>query len=235
MKIEDVIKKYQPTTKKNMAELFRRFPETEEIIVRHMDAGTTMLTEGTYAKYVYIMLCGTLKLSWDLPGRDKYVFTLKEPLLFMGDLAILARLEEFTTTVKAATDCDAVFLTSGQFWKWMDQDPLLFRNLVAENLQKLLNQSMMRRSAEERSSYMRILKYFQWFYLTYHDPKTSCVIIRRTREQIAEEISLISVRTINRILVRMLDENLIDLKKGKVNISEPQFREIRHRIEVETF
>ena len=235
MKIDEVIRKYQPLIRKDMREMFRRFPEGEDIIVRRLEAGTAMLTEGTAAKYVNILLSGTLKLSWEMPGRDKYAFTLKEPLILLGDLAIMAQLQEYTTTVTAGTDCDAIYLTRGQFWKWMDQDPLLFRRLVADNLRKLLQQSNIRRSAEERSSYTRMLTYFRWYYLTYRDVKTNRAVVGRTRDQMAEDISLISVRTINRILTRMVDDRIIDIKKGKINISEAQYRAITERLERETF
>ncbi|MEA4915247.1 MAG: Crp/Fnr family transcriptional regulator [Christensenella sp.] len=231
MKIDEVIQKYQSRVRKDMSALFRRFPDNEDIIVRRLDAGAVMLAEGTATKCVYILLTGTLKLSWELPGRDKYIFTIKDPLIFMGDLAIMAQLPEYTTTVTAATVCEAIFLTRGQFWHWMDEDPLLFRQLASENLNKLLQQSVVRRTAEEKSSYIRMLTYFRWYYLMYHDTNTNCAIVKRTRDQMAEDISLISVRTINRILDKLQDDGLISIVKGKININEAQYRAILRELE----
>lgn len=231
MKIDEVIQKYQSRVRKDMSELFRRFPENEDIIVRRLEAGALMLAEGATTKCVYILLTGTLKLSWDLPGRDKYIFTIKDPLIFMGDLAIMAQLPEYTTTVTAATVCEAIFLTRGQFWHWMDEDPMLFRKLTSENLNKLLQQSVVRRTAEEKSSYIRMLTYFRWYYLMYHDTNTNRTIVKRTRDQMAEDISLISVRTINRILEKLQNDGLISIIKGKINIDEVQYQAILLELE----
>lgn len=235
MRIEEIIEQYQPRVPKDMGELFKNFPREEDVILRHLKPGIAMLTEGVIVKNVYILLCGTLKLSWEMPGRDKYVFLQNEALLMLGDIAVMAQLSKYSTTVIAETNCEVICLSVGQFWRWMDHDPMLFRHLVAENLQKLLFQSNIRRNSEERSSYTRMLIYFRWYYLTYRDLNTKNVVIRRTRDQIAEDISLISVRTINRILENIVTDGMINIKKGKINISETQFQMIIDKLKYVDF
>jgi len=231
MKINEVIEKYQNVVKKDIRELFRHFPTDANVIVRTLEKGRVLLSEGSPTACVYVMLTGKLRLAWELPGRDKYVFRQDGPLNLIGDLAIMAQLTHYTTTVIAETECIVLSMTCAVFWEWMDQDRELFRNQVGANLRMILQQNDYRRSAAEHSSYFRILRYFRWYYQAYKDVDTERAIVKKTRDQIADEISLVSVRTVNRILTKMVESGVIEIKKGKVHISKKHYAAIQRELE----
>ncbi len=128
-------------------------PQNDEILQtvssvlkeRKYSAGDAIFTKGDIAKGVYILMEGTVQvLRTTIQGEPFAVYNLNaEENVFFGQKALVTK-EVRSATVKAVSDCTAVFFSKEDFFALCDKNPLLgykalFR--IAENLAGYLKQS----------------------------------------------------------------------------------------------
>lgn len=150
----------------------------------------------------------------------------------MGDLAALAHLNYYTTSVTAATPCKVLQINGGVFAQWMRQEPDLMATLSADNLQMLLKQNHHRRMNAEYDPRIRIEKYLLWYCdLQLGQSAHFPISVKKTRENMVQDINLISLRTINRILALLKQEQSLSVIRGKVHITQTQYAKLKSHIE----
>lgn len=229
MKINDMLPRIPMELREDFQKLFRYFPVNAHVIYRVVGAGTTIIEEGAPCAAVYVLLTGALASFWDQPGHCQYLAVQADPLRIVGDLAVLCEYELYTTSMKALERSSFLVIKRSDFETWINQDQELHNRLALINLRMLADQASERRKAATENSKLRIMKYINWYY-EMNVSETDPVILKRKREQIAEDIGGISLRSLNRYISAMENEGLFSIVKGKINISQIQNKKIVEKI-----
>lgn len=232
MKIQEAIARQKEPLCSQLRDMFQHFPENGSVILRTVQAGVTIMKEGEPSVTVFLLLEGQSTAFWMDPGHSQYLASHEVPLTFLGDLAALAGFAYHTTSMKTVSKCRFLTMHRDVFMQWMDRDPDIYRSLVQKNLQMLSVQARGSRSAAMQNNDIRILEYLSWRYQMDRTDKNPVVLIRKTREEIAEDIGGVSLRTLNRHLAHIAGEDLITLVKGKVQITQKQYVRIVKTVEM---
>lgn len=226
MKMKDIIARQDEPLRSRMEQLFRRFPPDAEVMLRQYKSGARLFREGDPNALVFVILSGSVAVSWDQPGQCQYLSLNDKPLTFVGDLAALAGFREYTTSVHVRKRSTLISMPTEVFLDWLYQDLPVYRSMVQFNLNMLSTQGRSSRSAVGQSSYQRILEFLNWYYAVVGKQQETIVKVQLTREQMVDEIGGISLRSLNRYLAQLSKEGLISLNKGKVQISQEQHAKI---------
>lgn len=222
----EVIEAHQEPLRSKLKELLRHYPKGEHIALRPLRKDYTFIREGDPVSSVYILLSGSCSSYWDVPSKVQYMCGHSKQFDFLGDLAAMSGFPFYTCSVR--TDVSSVFLVIRQdtFLRWLEQDFELYRRLARSNLRMLVIQGFSHRAADRRDNYTRVLGYLRWNYLQNAEEADALVVIKKTREGIAQEMGDISLRTLNRYLSHFAKEGVISLIRGKVSIGPEQIQRI---------
>lgn len=190
-------------------------------IVKKIPAGSIIVKKQEVIKFVYILTKGELRVINEFKNGSIYAFASIMPVSFVGELEVLAGESENAVTIEAVTDCIAVRLSAEDFEKWIkcDNDALMMvANILAKKLYPTSYETgnvLFNSGISKVQSYL--VKYFE---KKANDEET--LPINRNRQQIADEIG-ISVKTVNRCIKKLKDEELVMVRKGKIFVSRNQY------------
>lgn len=229
MKIHEILPRLPKELHEDFQQLFKHFPANAHVIYKVAEPGTTIIEEGAPCAAVFVLISGVLASFWDQPGHCQYLAVQADPLRIVGDLAILCEYEHYTTSMKALERCSFLVINRFDFENWIKKDQELHNRLALINLRMLADQSHEGRKAAAENSKLRILKYINWYY-EMNSSENETVILKRKREQMAEDIGGISLRSLNRYISSMENEELFSIVKGKINISQKNNQKIVEKI-----
>lgn len=229
MKISDVIHQEPPSGQAELAEFFKKFPKEAEVFVKKMPAGVFFIKEGEPNTNVYIVLEGTVG-PWFRAGYNAFTSGQCGRLTVIGDIAALGRFGYYTTSSYTLTTCRLLEVRVNDYWNWILQDSEALKTQVGNALRTLVNDLKNKRDLEEESAEVRLLSYFVFYCRKEHfgrKGKSGTITVKETRERIAEEVGGISVRTVNRKISQFVEEGLVTVVHGKIQISLEQLRKMK--------
>ena len=226
MKISEAIERQPEPLRTQMTEMFRLFPKDENVMLRTMKSGAVFIQEDTPSVTVYVLLSGRVAAFWNQPGQSQFLAMHDAPLTVLGDLAPLGNIPYHTTSMRTYTKTYFLTMRRDTFLRCTDIDNTLYRRLVLHNLNMLMKQAAHSRSASSQPTHQRILEYLRWFYEVERKDSGSAVLIRKTREEITEDLGHISLRTLNRHISEMEDMGLFTIVRGKIQITQKQYEKI---------
>ena len=226
MKISEAIEHQSEPLRTQMAEMFQLFPKDENVMLRTMKSGSVFIQEDTPSVTVYVLLSGRVAAFWNQPGQSQFLAMHDVPLTILGDLAPLGNIPYHTTSMRTYTKTYFLTMRRDTSLRWTDIDNALYRKLVLHNLNMLMNQAMHSRSASCQPTRQRILEYLCWYYEVERKDSGTTVLIRKTREEITEDLGHISLRTLNRYISELEDVGLFSIVRGKIQIAQKQYEKI---------
>jgi CRP/FNR family cyclic AMP-dependent transcriptional regulator len=148
---------------------------------------------------------------------------------FVGLIEILASKQKIAATVETVTECVTVKISKKDFLKWMEKDHYLsiivakkmakdFYSIAYSNGELLLNSTM----------YTFISFIIQWAKEQIGEGKEA--FINKKRQQIADELG-ISLRTVQRNIKKLKQEELITVKNAKVYVNKKQYNLLINKLE----
>lgn len=229
MKINDVINRERQSAQSELTKVLRKFPREAEVFIKEVEAGVCFIKAEEPCKHVYIVLSGKAAPQYYL-GHNAFVAKHFKRLAVMGDVAALGNLKNYSVNVCALTRCRLLEVRVEDYWRWLLADEEILREQVEIAMRTLLGEITEKRILEEKTTEIRLLNYFALYCQRESFVKQKSIVVKKTREQIAEEVGGVSARTINRKIVKFEKEGIITIIHGKIHISSKQLNKIREII-----
>lgn len=229
MKIDAVIQKEDFRVQPELKEIFQKFPKDAEVEIKRISKGEYLVKEGEPSYYVYFILSGevTPQYFW---GNNAFVAKRLKKNSIIGDIAVLGNLERYSTSVMTLTECRVLAIRGADYWKWALQDEKFLKGQVESVIEILLGELTNKRYMESETLDNRLLNYFVWYCRKEGMEYDQEITVKKTRDQMADEIGGISVRTINRKLLRFAEQGFITVDHGKIKITYKQVQQMQHWI-----
>lgn len=198
------------------------FLESMEVI--HKDKNHIFIEEGTEVQFVYILVEGIVRaIDYRIFGIV-YDYIWFDQVKTFGGMEILLKLGEYKTTLKTATPCTMFKISRTQYEAWMLNDMNALHMEVEDMGRSLLEQARKERVFLFLQGMDRIMYLFMDLYEKRNKNKE--VIIKQTRKEISERTGL-SVKTINRSIIKLLEQGYITKSGTKIMISRTQHQMMR--------
>lgn len=227
--ILELLPEMDKVTSEYMEHLFSDAPEwlRSSFYLRQFKKNETIVRENDPVDRVYILIKGRVK-GVDYQKRGSYFgFADFSPFIFFGSMEILLGLQVYMTTLKAMSPCILLETSVQIFRKWMESDRRTMMEEVRALGNNLFEQTKFSRKMLFSEGMERIL-----IFLTRQcelDKADTNYRLMITRQDIADCTGL-SVRSVNRLIGELKEENLLECRKGGIDIDESQYAEMKKRI-----
>jgi CRP/FNR family transcriptional regulator, cyclic AMP receptor protein len=194
------------------------FLESMQIIRK--EKNSIFIEENAEVDKVYILIDGIVKaIDYRICGIV-YDYMWFYSVKVFGAMEILLKMEKYKTTLKTVTDCTMVVISRNKFEKWMLNDMHALHMEIQSMGSYLLEQARKERvflflQGIDRISYLLTQIYEQ-------SSEDNQCIINLTRVELSERSGL-SVKTINRSIKKMEENNYISRTGNKIIITENQY------------
>lgn len=194
--------------------------------VRTHAAGSVIHQKDMKLEYFGIVAIGENRVVNEFENGNIYMIEGNNAIDFIGEVTILAGMERTSVTIEAVTDNVVAYISRKDAETWLKEDRNILGLASRHTAFKLY-----------RSSYNNGAKLFyppSYLLLDYlvryarqrgmegsRPPKA--VTVRQTRQMLQEEMG-INVKTLNRTIRQLREEGFIDLCKGKLVLTEEQFK-----------
>lgn len=185
--------------------------------------GESIVTKGERAESVYLITHGTMRVSNEFAGGQRFTFGALEVPDLICDLEVLSGQEYCAATCEAVTTCEVMVMSIATFYEWMRSD-----NDFAIAVAELLATKMFPTSNEAgRIKFLPSHERLHGYLLKkLGNLDTELFILHTGRQEIADDIGT-SVKTVNRCVTKLREAGLIDLHHGKISINKAQQQLLR--------
>lgn len=191
--------------------------------VRIYPAGSIIHQKHLNLQHFGIICDGDTRVINEFENGNVYMIEKNEPVDFIGEVTILAGMQETSVTIEALTSCTAMMFTRKDFEDWISRD-IHFLKLVASHVAYKLYRSSFHNGAKLfYPPNFLILDYILKYVNDIGFEKDNIVLIKKTRQDLNEELG-ITVKTINRTIQKLKEAGVISLSKGKISMSKEQYQ-----------
>lgn len=169
-----------------------------------------------------IVCRGQHRVINEFENGNIFMIEKNKAISFIGEVTLLAGKTTSSVTIETLTECLILFISLEDFEAWIAQDIQFLRLLTQSISAKLYSASYSRGERQYCSVRYLVLKYL----LEQGGEKPRQVVVRQTRQQMAEELGL-TVKTFNRTVTALRDDGLLGMEKGKISFSPEQAERMR--------
>jgi CRP/FNR family transcriptional regulator, cyclic AMP receptor protein len=197
----------------------------QKLVHKHVDSGELVVTKGEPADKIYILLKGSVRAINEFTNGQRYSFGRIDPPDFIGDLEFLAEAPFYATNIEARVPCTLVSMKVETLWEWIDFDPSLLRRLARDLAQKMYptsnNSGIVKFLSSEQNLHLYLMQTYEAAYESKSTPENP-LKINATRQRIADHIGM-SIKTVNRCIKKLKENDLVNIKRGKLFLSTDQY------------
>lgn len=213
-----------------LKQLFQNCPPNiiEKIQYIKLKKGDILLSEGEPCNWVYMIVKGKAVGLMFQSDSDVYSFIEYSEADILGDFELFGNIPAYRITIKAMTECEYLAISAKNYMDWVtvDVNALLLR--MRKLMSTLTNETYSERKYLNLGCKDRLITFLINRYEREH--RNGNFILKMTQPEIAENICF-NIRTIQRNIKALQDEDMIDLKKGKISISKMQYKRLKENIE----
>lgn len=218
MTIEDVLKQVP-----ELSDYIRTMPDKirERCVVKVHLPGYIIHQKDADLDYFGIVAAGEHRVINEFENGNVFMIERNEPIDFIGEVTILADMPRTSVTIETTTESTIIYMSRKDFEEWIAED-IYFLRLVSRKVAFKLYRSSYNRGAKLFYPPHFLLLDFLLRYAQTH-PKTvdGTLVFPLTRQQICEETG-ITVKTLNRTIGRLKEDQVIGIYKGKIMMSREQ-------------
>jgi len=207
-----------------VAEFLSKIPSTliDSGQLVNLTVGQVVVWQEDPVQYAYFLLAGELVTFGETEDGKKSSFLTLEAPSILSDLELLAGIPNYASSVMAGTDCTVLRCGAALVSRCLDSDLPFLRMTSALCNRKTYDSSFYRGKSAFRSSLDRAAIYLLR-YCAQHPPETSRpTMVPKTRQAIASEL-IMSVKTVDRCLLRLQEMGCLTIVRGKVRVSPSQY------------
>lgn len=188
---------------------------------------TAFVHENEPVKTVYILVEGIVKATDLRIYQINYDFMWFYPVEVFGAMEFLLDDNTYQTTLYTVTQCRMLKISKEQFGQWMVTDINALRMQTKAMTSYLLEQCRKERlylfmEGEDRVSLL-------FTHLYEKSANGGRAVIRLRRDDIAKNTAL-SVRTVNRTIVEMIDKGILKKEGQKLILTHEQYERLRAQL-----
>ena len=208
----------------SMPDRIRQFTTLKKIPPKH-----PIVQKGEPADHIYLLTQGSVRVMNEFASGHRYSFAKMAAPNIIGEYEILSEHNEIASTNETISECTVISMPRRIFIDWIRSDAtlgLLLARIIAE---KGWDSSDKQGMVKYLSGEAKLKSYFvSIMQETIDDPH----LIREDRQRIADEIGT-SVKTVNRSIQKLKEAGLLDLKHGKVLMTQAQAAKLAEEMECE--
>jgi CRP/FNR family transcriptional regulator, cyclic AMP receptor protein len=224
-------------TKEAVKELQKQYPHSWEILdkippnVRErgqlvkISPYQQTARKGEPILFVDVLIAGQMRVLNEFESGSVFGFAYLSPLAYIGSYEVVAERPYYSATTESVSECSLIRLKKEDFHSWFQKDPQFTREVAFRMANNICDQSY--RHGEilfYPSTYLTADYLIRMFENLEGEPKK----ILSDRQEIADHLGF-SVRTVNRCIRELKEENLVEIEKGKLTISSAQYKQLKNR------
>lgn len=213
---------------KKAKEFISKIPNTikDKYKIRIFEKSKIITLKGNDIEKIYISLLGKMQVKNEFENGFIYNFAEVESIAYIGVMEIMADEKKYSSTLQTSTECTMIEMKVDDFISWITQD----QNLALDVL-KFVSSSMYKQSLNngEVLAYPAIYSLINYLIDTYENENEETVYIKKSREEIGSILGF-SIRTINRNLKILKEENLVCVDRKYISISSEQFEKLSNKL-----
>lgn len=172
--------------------------------------------------YFGIVCDGEHRVINEFENGNVFMIEKNEPIDFVGEVTILAGMAETSVTIETITECTVLMISRKDFESWIEQD-IGFLRLVAKKVAFKLYRSSYNNGAKLfYPPNFLLLDYLLKYAREQGIAKGKTVMVKKTRQELYEELGM-TVKTINRTIAKLKEDQLISMNKGKMVMDWEQY------------
>lgn len=175
---------------------------------------------------IYVNLQGSMKVRNEFENGFVYDFANIEEIAFIGAMEIMANKETYSSTLRTTSSCIILEMEKEDFTYWIKNDLNLSLEVLSFVSRSMYEQSL---KVGQVLAYPAICNLTSYLIHVFESENNDIVILKKSREEIGSILGL-SVRTINRNLKKLKEENLINVNRQYISITKEQYSNLCHKL-----
>lgn len=229
LQVQQVIQGLDDESKRYCNEYFRNAPTWlfEEIAVQKFPKGQVFIKEGDAVARVFLLVMGSVKATDYRMQGAMYDYMWFKPVKAFGGLEVILGINEYKTTLTTDAPCTMFVLSRAVYEKWILEDVHALRLEASTTATSLLKQTR----RERMYLFMQGMDRMAYFMLHYYDEfaKNGVCYVKLTRQDMCDCTGL-SIKTVNRALIHLIESDCIGKTGGKIIINEKHYNELKKYI-----
>lgn len=176
-----------------------------------------------------IIAKGEHRVINEFQNGNVYMIEKNEPVDFVGEVTILAGMEKTSVTIETLTETTVIYFSRKDFEKWIETDIHFLRLVAGKVAYKLYRSSYNRGARLFYPPHFILLDYILKAAASMGIEQKEEITLKQTRQELYEECG-ITVKTLNRTITRLKEDELISLKKGKITMTLAQYKLAQKKI-----
>ena len=219
--------KMTPESREFFLKLFDQIPHqtAEHIVSAKVKKGEYILKAGDTCDAVYFLLSGNVSGEAYTPRGKAYSFMEFSKMRVLGDYELFYDCEEYTTSIRAEEDCILLKLSRDPYMNWVTKDVNALYLRIKDILSILTFERSLDREYLQKNSKARLCLLLTRFYEAGTKDKKGNYIVQNTQTDLADKIG-VNLRSVQRSIAALENEQLVQLKKGKMVISREQYEKL---------
>ena len=157
-----------------------------------------------------------------------YDFAVIEPISYIGAMEIMANKDTYSSTLQATADSIIIEISKEDFINWIENDHKLALDVLHFVSDNMYKQAL---KTGEVLAYPAICTLINYLINVFESENKDEVFIEKTREEIASILG-VSVRTINRNLKILKEENLLSVSRKGILITKKQCEKLYEKLDL---
>ncbi|MGD1817488.1 MAG: Crp/Fnr family transcriptional regulator [Pleomorphochaeta sp.] len=216
MNIEEIIK-----SSPELSSLMENLPLIimNRLFYKKYKANTVIFYKGDMLDYIYLLFNGEVQISNMFNNGCIFVIHKDNNVSFIGEQTVLAGENIASVTVTAIKDSEFILIRKDDFLRWLELDHKFalyqLKNLAKRNYYNSLELG-------SKSYYSKQMLLERYLCSQFEKESSSKVIINIKRQEMADSIGT-SLRSLERGIASLKNEQLITIEKRKITVNQLQY------------
>ena len=195
--------------------------------IRIIEKGKIVVLKGNDIENIYVSCQGKMQVRNEFENGFVYSFASINPIAYIGVMEIMANKQNYSSTLQTSTECIILEIPKRDFIEWINSDQELTLEVLHFVSKSMYEQSL---KTGEGLAYPAICILITYLMNVFESEDKDIAILEKTREEIGSILGF-SIRTINRNLKILKEENLISVNRKSISITKEQFNRLSHKLE----
>ena len=195
--------------------------------IRIIEKGKIVVLKGNDIENIYVSCQGKMQVRNEFENGFVYSFASINPIAYIGVMEIMANKQNYSSTLQTSTECIILEIPKWDFIEWITSDQELTLEVLHFVSKSMYEQSL---KTGEGLAYPAICILISYLLNVFESEEGDSVFLEKTREEIGSILGF-SIRTINRNLKILKEENLISVNRKSISITREQFNRLSHKLE----
>lgn len=195
--------------------------------IRIIEKGKIVVLKGNDIENIYVSCQGKMQVRNEFENGFVYSFASINPIAYIGVMEIMANKQNYSSTLQTSTECIILEIPKSDFIEWITSDQELTLEVLHFVSKSMYEQSL---KTGEGLAYPAICILITYLMNVFESEDKDIAILEKTREEIGSILGF-SIRTINRNLKILKEENLISVNRKSISITREQFNRLSYKLE----